>query len=410
MERKWLLIALGNLLVATAIGALLRFAFVEEVSWLHFKSFLHAHSHVAMLGWIYLALAVLMVPAFTSKQEAKRERYDLLYWATQVAVVGMLFSFPWQGYGPVSISFSVVHILCSYLFAWWLWRAVPYRGVLSVLFLRLALGFMLLSTVAIWMMGPIMATSWRHSAFYYMAVQFYLHFQFNGWFLFGVLALLFRYWEQEGLSLQDFSRRWFVGLLVSSCVLTYALAVAWANPQWPVFLVNSIGVLLQLAALVVFARWFWPRRQYLLSGLSRSSRFLLVIGLVSFAAKILMQSAVAVPVVAQAAYTIRNYVIGFIHLILLGAVTAALLSYALHWRYLRLTNRWSRLGLWFIFAGFIGSEGLLFLQGSMLWATLGFLPKYYECLFGLSALVPIGLATFLIGQLRESALGLGRKS
>lgn len=398
MERKWLLVALGNLLVATGIGALLRFAFVAEVSWLHFKSFLHAHSHIAMLGWIYLALAVLLVPAFTGALEAKRERYDLLYWATQVAVLGMLFSFPWQGYGPVSISFSVVHIICSYIFALWLWRAVPFRGELSVLFLRLALGFMLLSTIAIWMMGPIMATSWRGSIFYYMAVQFYLHFQFNGWFLFGILALFFRYLERQGFSLQTFPRRWFIGLLVSSCVLTYALAVAWGNPTWPVFLTNSVGVLLQLVALFVFVYWFWPQRQLLLSRLSKASRALLNIGLISFAGKILMQSAVAVPFVAQAAYTIRNYVIGFIHLILLGAVTAAILSFAIHWRYLTADSPASRLGLWLIFSGFVGSELLLFLQGTMLWATLGFLPNYYELLFGISALIPLGIAIFLIGQ------------
>lgn len=400
MERKWLLVALGNLLVATCIGALLRFAFVEEVSWLHFKPFLHAHSHVAMLGWIYLALAVLLVPAFTTKQEAKRERYDLLFWATQVAVLGMLFSFPWQGYGPVSISFSVVHIICSYIFAWWLWRAVPYRGELSVLFLRLALAFMVLSTVAIWMMGPIMATSWRNSIFYYMAVQFYLHFQFNGWFLFGVLALLFRYLEQQGFRLETFPRRWFTALLVSSCVLTYALAVAWGNPEWPVFMANSIGVLLQLAALLVFVYWFWPQRQRLLSHLSKLSRVLLGIGLASFAGKILMQSAVAVPLVAQAAYTIRNYVIGFIHLVLLGAVTGAILSFAIHWKYLSVDRRSSRLGLWLIFGGFITSELLLFLQGSMFWAALGFIPLYYELLFGFSALIPLGVAVFLVGQRR----------
>ena len=390
--------ALANLLVATCIGALLRFAFVAEVSWLHFKSFLHAHSHVAMLGWVYLALAALLVPAFTSVSEAKRERYDLLYWATQVAVLGMFFSFPWQGYGPLSISFSVVHIICSYIFALWLWRAVPFQGELSVLFLRLGLGFMLLSTIAIWMMGPIMTTSWRGSIFYYMAVQFYLHFQFNGWFLFGILALFFRYLERQGFSLQTFPRRWFIGLLVSSCVLTYALAVAWGNPTWPVFFTNSVGVLLQLTALFVFGYWFWPQRQLLLSRLSKVSRALLNIGFISFAGKILMQSTVAVPLVAQAAYTIRNYVIGFIHLILLGAVTAAILSFAIHWRYLIADSRASRVGLWLIFSGFVGSELLLFLQGTMLWATLGFLPIYYELLFGISALIPLGIAIFLIGQ------------
>ena len=46
--------------------------------------------------------------------------------------------------------------------------------------------------------------------------------------------------------------------------------------------------------------------------------------------------------------------------------------------------------------GFILSEVVLFLQGTMFWGAMGFMPYYYELLFGVSALLPIGLF-FILG-------------
>ena len=67
MPKKWIVIALLNMLIAVSIGALLRFAYVEEISWLAFKNFLHAHSHAAMLGWVYLALFTFLISTFLPK-------------------------------------------------------------------------------------------------------------------------------------------------------------------------------------------------------------------------------------------------------------------------------------------------------------------------------------------------------
>ena len=54
-KRIWLVVALLNFLMAAGMGALLRMAFVVEIPWVKYQYLLHAHSHVAMLGWIYLA-------------------------------------------------------------------------------------------------------------------------------------------------------------------------------------------------------------------------------------------------------------------------------------------------------------------------------------------------------------------
>ena len=49
-----------------------------------------------------------------------------------------------------------------------------------------------------------------------------------------------------------------------------------------------------------------------------------------------------------------------------------------------------------LLAGFLGSELLLFLQGAMFWGAMGFLPFYYEALFGVSTLMPVGVGVLVV--------------
>lgn len=401
MKQSWLIIALINLLIATAMGALLRFAFVEEIAWIKYKNVLHAHSHVAMLGWIYMALYALLIHAFLPVHLQRSKAYHGLFWLTQFSVLGMLFSFPVQGYGAASIAFSTLHIVLSYIFMGWFWSDMGKPTNFSGKMARTALVFMFLSTLGVWAMGPIMASSLRGSAFYYMAVQFYLHFQFNGWFLFAVLALFFKFMENREVVFAERQQILFYRLLLVSCLLTYALAVAWSQPELSVFAINGLGVLLQFAALLALLRLVWPQRQAIRQQFGYLDGLMLRVAFYAFVLKIVIQTAVVFPFVAKAAYTIRNYVIGFIHLILLGAVTGFLLSYVISHRLLPTETRLFRLGLWSIGIGFALSEGLLFLQGTLLWGAKGFLPFYYEGIFGVSALIPIGVALLLLGGMPQ---------
>lgn len=401
--KNWFRIALLNLVLATLLGALLRYAFVEEVAWIKFRNVLHGHSHAAMLGWLYLALFALLAVSFLPER-ADFKWYNRLFWLTEFSVLGMLVAFPIQGYGAASIAFSTLHILLSYAWAWQFWsdtRGGPPSW--SLRFARAAVVMMLLSTLAIWSIGPIMAGGFRSSEFFHLAVQFFLHFQFNGWFIFAALALALRWVEQEDIELPTKRLRLFFVLMLISCALTYALAVAWSNPLPIVFGINGTGVTLQLAALLVFVGLIWPHRKTILMPLSGWSRSLMLIAFLSFAGKILIQTAVVIPFVAKAAYTIRNYVIGFIHLILLGAMSSLILSMALHHGMLTRNNRLTRIGLAVFVMGILGSEALLFLQGTLLWAAIGFLPNYYEAIFIISVLIPAGAAMVGLGEIQAAA-------
>jgi hypothetical protein len=96
-----------------------------------------------MLGWVYLMLYTLFVHYFIPD---KKPIHNRLFWVTEFAVIGMLVSFPFQGYGAISISFSTLHILCSYYFVYLIWRHHKIKSKATTLLLKASLLFMLLST------------------------------------------------------------------------------------------------------------------------------------------------------------------------------------------------------------------------------------------------------------------------
>lgn len=404
MNKFWIITAFINFTVAAGMGALLRFAHVQEVSWLDFKSMMHAHSHVAMLGWVYLAIYALVWFWFLSDERKKKVKYQRLFWLTQFAVLGMMLSFPFQGYGPVSIAFSTLHIFCSYAFCFWIWRESKPVNNHAGLLLRTALVWMVVSTIGVWALGPVIANAGRTSAMYHISIQFFLHFQFNGWFTFAVLALFFNELRKLNITYSTTAFRWFYGLLVASCLLTFTLSVTWSNPYQALFYINGVGVLVQLAALMVFLSIIKAVHRVFTVGVHTYIKAFYMLAIVSFTLKILVQVAVVIPEVAVISYTIRQFVIGFIHLIMLGSITGYLVALLARMGYLKVAAPFSRWGMAFLVLGFLLSEVLLFTQGLFFWLLWGFIPGYYEILFGVTLLLPLGLLFVLSGMFTRRRL------
>ena len=395
MHLSWLRVALLNFLIAATIGATLRLAFVVELPWLDYRNAMHAHSHVAMLGWLFMGCFILLIRVFYSEPEIPRIFRKLL-WLTQLSVLGMCVSFVISGYSALSIVFCTLHIVVSYFLAAHFLIETGRRGLLkggAGLFARTALIFMVISTLALWALGPIMMLHQQGSALYYSAVQWFLHFQFNGWFVFVAIAIFLRILNSRGL---QFPRKWLrltYLTLVISCLLTYTLAVTWSTPIQALFYVNGVGVIIQLVAAVALLLGLKSIRSKLAEYLGKTERRLFGIALLCIVIKIAVQAVVVVPFIATVAYTIRNYVIGFIHLILLGAITHLIFGAVHATKMAALDRRRSKIGLNLILAGFVVTEGLLSVQGSMFWAGFGFIPGYDVLLMLFSVVIVIGVGT-----------------
>ncbi len=376
----------------------MRFAFVRELPWeISYKNIQHAHSHVAMMGWLYSALYILIVVLF----KLDRKVYRPLFWMTQFSVLGMLVFFPLQGYGLYSIIFSTLHIFLSYYFIWQV--AKDLRGssqelMISRVLMYTALFFLFLSSLGTWGLGVVMNTDLRGGAWYYGAIQFFLHFQFNGWFVFAALALFFRFLEQRGTKIAFSAARRFYWTLLVSCILTFALAVSWSTPDAYLFVINSVGVVIQILALYYFVKIVYPIMTGDNFDLQRWTRNLWVFAFVCLSLKIGLQSLVAFPELAKASYLIRNFVIGFIHLLMLGSISTFAMGMMGE-----LGLKWTKAGRWgyYLFlVGFIGTESLLFLQGLMLWQEFGFLPSYYSMIFIASVIMGAGIGIYFLDTIR----------
>src|SRR5690606_8046537 len=101
-------------------------------------------------------------------------------------------------------------------------------------------------------------------------------------------------------------------------------------------------------------------------------RVLFLLGIASLVTKVLIQLVVVIPFIAVISYTIHNYVIAFIHLIMLGSITFTISALLLQKELLPL-NRIAKAG-WVVLAlGFLLTEFILFGQGTLLWMGAGFI-------------------------------------
>lgn len=395
MQKKLVLVCLINFLIAGLMGLTLRYFYVNPVA-INYRYLTHAHSHVAMLGWVYLMLYLFIVHHFVPK---KKPVYNILFWITEFSVIGMMLSFPFQGYAAISITFSALHVFSSYYFVRLIWKNHKVSSVPVKYFLKAALVFMAVSTLGVLCLGPASATLGPSSAFYNIAIQFFLHFQFNGWFLFGVLALFLRYFPIQNMVL--FKR--FFWVLIGATILTFALIVSWFAFHPILLWINGLGVVLQLLAGIYFIKLLQPHWKEFWMPLPALTKWMFRLALISFAIKVVFQTLSILPVVAKMAFQFHNFVIGFIHLMMLGVISGFLFAFLLK-TYRSFKNYKSvKIGVFSFLIGFLTTELLLILQGLFFYLGLGLIPNYYLILFICSIFLPLGIFIFILNLIQHDS-------
>lgn len=395
MSKKLVITCLINFFIAAMSGLALRYVYISPIS-INYRFLTHAHSHVAMLGWVYLMLYTLFVHYFIPN---KKPIYNKLFWVTEFAVIGMLLSFPFQGYAAVSITFSTLHIFCSYYFVRLIWKNQKTNSIVSKLLVKASLLFMLISTIGVWCLGPAVGLLGKASAFYQIAIQFFLHFQFNGWFLIAVLAILF-----QKLQIKDSKEfRLFFKLLITSTILTFALPVNWFAPHIVLLWINGVGVLLQIAALYVFLKLIKPSFKKMINNSSKNIKFMLGFSLFCFVLKIGLQTLSLIPEISNIAFQHRNLVIGFIHLTMLGVISGFLMTYILQSNLVS-NNKNLTFSMYTFVLGFVLTELILIIQGCLFYLGKGLLSNYYLLLFLSSILLPLGIVSLILNIYKTKSI------
>lgn len=388
--------------VIQSIGLLMRWQFVKPTPGLNYTFFLHAHSHVALLGWVHAVLAIALPRAFLAP-EISRRPYQVIFWLSQICVLGMLLSFPIQGYALISITFSTLFLFCSYALAYYLRRDTRGDLSLSRRLLEAGLFFMVISSLGPWSLGPIMALKLAKSAPYYLSIYFYLHFQYNGWFMLGGSALGLRYLEpQKGFQQSQWHAP--VRYFIWSVWPALALSTLFLEPPFWVYLIGAVGAGLQVVSLIGLLRSAvfksWLQGLFKQPGLQNWPGYLLLLSSLCFVGKVALQALTAFPYFAQMAAQQRALVIFYLHLVLLGCVSVFLLAYLIRTEVFRIGFT-LKMGLLLFVGGFLGSESLLFYQGFSGWLGRTLAGSFYIALASVSLGLPLGFLLIALSIQRQ---------
>ncbi len=366
-----------------------------------YANVLHAHSHLALLGWVYMALFLLLLTQFCQPEVLRSKQVRSMYGITQVTLIAMFAAFLAQGYAIGSIALSTLQILLSYWFAWWLWRQLSKQqrsvaaGSPVPLSIRIAKGSLLCltaSSIGPWTLAVLSAKQLQESPLYDAAIYFYLHLQYNGWFTLALVAILVRMLEKRNVALP--------GKLVDGCYRLYAwsllpaylLSVLWAVP--------GSGGLLAVAAAAAVCQWgaalllllaLHRVRTAIIRMFTDWSLLLLLLSLAIFLVKSTLELGPVIPSLSEWIYGSRSVVIGYLHLTLLGFVSLFCLALFLEQGWMNGKKIGTRIGLTAFLLGFAMNELALFLQGLYDLLGLGVVSRLEGWLLAASAGMAAGL-------------------
>lgn len=391
----WLRISLLNLLIVALFGTVMRYKIGFEFPYLDQKHLQHGHSHFAFIGWITHTLFVLMTGVIQrDKPGANINLYRKLIISNLICGYGMLISFTAQGYSGFSIAFSTLSIFVAYAFAFNFFRDLkgladrPYANWFTA-----GLWFNIISSVGTFTLAFMMASHNFNQNIHLASLYFYLHFQYNGFFMFACVGLLLARLHMEKLTF-EWNRQVF-WMFFLSCIPAYFLSVLWAKlPLWLLVLV-TVAALVQVWAWVKLVQNVKERLRMDVS-LFKSGRYLFLIIVIALSVKFLLQLGSTIPSVSKLAFGFRPVVIAYLHLILLAIISVFLISYVYYYKLIKV-NRLTTFAVLTFIIGVYLNEIVLGIQGIASFSyTL--VPKVNEVLFLIALLILTGLVLLLISQ------------
>lgn len=359
----WITLSIVNLCVVGFLGFLLRTKFLFPIPFIDYKNLLSAHSHFAFGGWVTLILMVLMIEHFLESFQKKKRIYQFILWGIQLCSVGMLVTFPFEGYGPVAIFFSTLFILFTYIFTWIFLKDV--RPLLIEKLVLLSVNCALISLVAssagpFWL-AYMMATHTGNATAFRDATYIFLHFQYNGFFTLTVFSLFFKGWvgTRDPVTRKKVSR--FSVVLCLSVIPSLFLSLLWHFYNPVIRALSFLGGFLLLASLVFFLALFKGKIRFFAFD-SRLGNNLLKLSMFSFVIKTVLQTGTIIPELGHAVFGYRPIIIGFLHLVFLGLVTFYILSVLIESKHISIKPP-SRNAVIYFSAAIIINELILLVNG-----------------------------------------------
>jgi len=370
---RYFKISLFNLLLVAAIGVTLRYKIAFSLPFIDQKYLLHGHSHFAFSVWVTHTLIILLVAYLAKKNKAfNYKKYRWIINANLFTAYGMLISFPLQGYGLFSIIFSTLSIFTSYIFVILYWKDLNRLSekLVSHWWIKAALLFNVISSAGVFGLAYMMATNHVEQHWYLAAVYFFLHFQYNGWFLFTCIGLMT---DKLLKNVSPGILKKIFWLFAAACVPAYFLSILWLSVPWWIYTIIILAAFSQFSGWLMIIKQIKNQLAYVRLHISLLPRWIFVLSGIAFSIKLLLQLVSTIPFLSTIAFGFRPIVIGYLHLILLGVITLFLLGFMMAENYIQ-SNSTAHWGIKIFTGGVIINELFLMVQGI---AAMSYTPVPY---------------------------------
>ncbi len=362
--KRWIEIALINFCIVALAGFTMRYKINFSLPVINQRYLMYAHSNFAFVGWVALALMTLMVRyLIRSNLQTNYNKYKWILGSDAVIAIGMFIAFSIQGYDFWAYTFLIISIIISYFFIFYYWKDLNKikDKNFAVAWLKAALALWAISSLgAIWL-AYLLANFVKVQDWYFMALYFFLHFQYNGWFLFVCFGVFFSYMGRQGMDAGKLSRQLFtiMGVLV---IPSYFLSVVWLKLPAVFHWTALISGILQILILVFFIRLLRKVISDKRIKLHSSTRWLWILVSSAFIIKITLMMLSIIPYLSHFAFGYRPVIIGYLHLSFVGVTSLFIFGYINEFIH-RFKGRVSGIGALVFVIGFIIQEIMLMFQG-----------------------------------------------
>lgn len=388
--RNLFVTGLVSLAIVALYGVTMRYKILYNLPFFEQKNLLHAHSHFAFSGWItHILLTGICFILWPYLPKEKKKKYPILIIVNLLIAYGMLVSFTMQGYAFYSILFSTLSIFIIVVFTIYYVRDVN-KYARNIRFRRWAvygLYFNILSSAGPFFVAYTMIVPGIHHHLTLAGVYYYLHFQYNGWFFFGTMALVVT-------MLPDLpSLTKFLNLFTVIVIPTFLLSILWAGlPMW-LYLVALVSIAIEYVSWILFLVRVGSHMK--ISHIDpKWVRLFFYCAIIALTLKFTLQTISVIPSLSQLVFGYRSIVIGYLHLVLLGGYTLFILGFLFYNDFMH-TQLSTKIGAFIFLVGVIFNEFVLLgIQGFTALFTSVVVPYVNEMLL-IAALMLFGGALIM---------------
>jgi hypothetical protein len=322
------------------------------------------------------------------------KKYKWLLIANLVSAYGMLFSFPWEGYGLISIIFSTLSVLVSYLLAiiFWVDLNKIKTKVISTYWFKAALLFGVFSSFGAFFLSYMMANKIQHPTWFLASTYYFLHFQYNGWFFFACMGLLS---EQLKSGLSFSLQKKIFWLFALACVPAYFLSALWLPIPTGVYILVVLAAAAQLLGWILILKTIIYNNQLVFRNIPGQTKLLFIFSAVALSVKLLLQLGSTIPFLSKLAFGFRPVVIGYLHLMFLGVISLFIIGYCKINKFI-IPSGTGNTGITIFVSGIILNEILLMIQGFSYMNYIS-VPYINELLLGAAVWILCGVLLLNVG-------------